>query len=1124
MTVHRLSQRFRMILLIAIATLFVGAGPAQASVCTLADHIRSANTNTAVGFCPAGTSHDVITISEDITLTEPLPPITGAITIEGGGHTISGDHRYRIFDVQGGKLRINNLKLANGSSLGEAGGAIRIGGASEVSITQTLFILNTATWGGGIATTSEQARLVISDSVFRHNVVQERGGAIQIYGGDVQITGSKFQWNRAEVSGGAIQTRGGRTNIENSTMSENSAGAGGGIHARGGAATLTHLTLFKNEASSRSGAEGIHSEAGALNLRNSVIFGGEPNRADCAGHLNQNRSNLIEDRTCNAKFGGNPLIDISGSSRGIHRHHDGSAALDAADAEFCTETDQVGTARPQGGGCDIGAIESTSAIARPPAGPVCTLADNIKAANTNRAVGFCPAGTSHDVITIAEDIKLYAPLPPITGTITIEGGGHTISGNKKFRIFDVQGGHLMIKNLTLENGKATRGSGGFPYMINNERVIMDAGGALRLDGGAEVHIENTTLSANSADVGGAIALLSGKLSVNHSSFVRNKSSEHDGGAIFLRQGAVTITNSSFLKNATSLYGGAIGAQSGSISIANSSFEDNMGSAGGGVLYTGRGDATLTHVTMLNNGTLNSGDAIFKAGGRISLRNSMVAGGGNAEDCVGGLNQNSGNWSEDGTCAFKAGENPLLGKLSGSPAYRALLDGSPALNAADPTFCLPTDQLGTARPQGGACDIGAIESTTAIAAPVEIPALCTLSDQLVAANTDAPFGSCPAGNGADVIFLVRDITLTERLPAITSEITIRGNGYTISGDGKFRIFDVDRGDLTLHDLTLTKGLAPSTSSGGAMLVENGGKASIHNTVFVRNYADYGGAIGTSYPNRGVTINNSEFMHNQAQYSGGAIDKRSGTITITNSSFVKNVANNGGAIDTSSSGRLDVTNSSFIGNSSSGRGGAIYAGAITTLTHVTMLNNSTGIWIYDEDRTLNLRNSLIASDRTGADCWGRLTQNSGNLIEDGSCAPAISGDPLLDDPGGSPAIVTLQEGSPAIDAADPRFCPATDQVGAPRPQGAGCDIGAIEMPALTSGAPSVSAENPPATDCKVTTTHALNFRDAPNGARIGLVPRGLTLVATARTAGWMNVTYSGRAGWISADYVVMDGVCG
>ena len=81
--------------LLCLGALSAAGEPALASVCALADHIRSANANTAVGFCPAGTSHDIITITEDIMLTEPLPPITGTITIEGGGHTISGGRKIR---------------------------------------------------------------------------------------------------------------------------------------------------------------------------------------------------------------------------------------------------------------------------------------------------------------------------------------------------------------------------------------------------------------------------------------------------------------------------------------------------------------------------------------------------------------------------------------------------------------------------------------------------------------------------------------------------------------------------------------------------------------------------------------------------------------------------------------------------------------------------------------------------------------------------------------------------------------------------------------------------------------------------------------------------------------------
>ncbi len=34
-----------------------------------------------------------------------------------------------------------------------------------------------------------------------------------------------------------------------------------------------------------------------------------------------------------------------------------ASIIDAADDDYCPETDQIGTARPQGAGCDIGAIE-----------------------------------------------------------------------------------------------------------------------------------------------------------------------------------------------------------------------------------------------------------------------------------------------------------------------------------------------------------------------------------------------------------------------------------------------------------------------------------------------------------------------------------------------------------------------------------------------------------------------------------------------------------------------------------------------------------------------------------------------------------------------------------------------
>ena len=149
-------------------------------------------------------------------------------------------------------------------------------------------------------------------------------------------------------------------------------------------------------------------------------------------------------------------------------------------------------------------------------------------------------------------------------------------------------------------------------------------------------------------------------------------------------------------------------------------------------------------------------AIQKGEGSVKLRNSIIAKGGAGDDCAGGLDQMAGNLSADGTCALLPSDDPLLGPLSGEPAWFPLMDFSPAVDTADPEYCLEFDQIGTARPQGGGCDIGAIESMTALPEPTPVvpPPPCPLALQIIAANTDAPAGGCPAGSGHDVISLDR----------------------------------------------------------------------------------------------------------------------------------------------------------------------------------------------------------------------------------------------------------------------------------------------------------------------------------------------------------------------------------
>ena len=788
--------------------------------------------------------------------------------------------------------------------------------------------------------------------------------------------------------------------------------------------------------------------------------------------------------------------------------------------------------------------------AAPALASVCTLADHIRSANTNTAIGFCPAGTSHDIITLTGDITLDEPLPAIMGTITIRGGGHTISGAGKFRIFEVNGGRLTINSLTMTEG-----------------FSKEHGGALLLQNGAYLALLESTLRDNFATSGGGIATMdaSNRLTVDRSSFIGNETEfGSDGGAILAEAGRVDISNSRFSENYGGFFAGAIKTRT-QLNVSNTTFDQNSARVAGGVLHVGRGVTTLTHVTMVDNrGIEGDGpDAVFRTGGRVILRNSIIANSNKYDDCNGGIAESIGNLSLDVSCAERAGGDPMLGGAADSPAYYPLLDGSPAIDADDDRFCLATDQIGTPRPQGGGCDIGAFESTDAIAAEQSEPEVCPLPDQIAAANRDQAIGNCAAGNGADTIYLIRDFTLNGPLPRIATDITIEGNGHTISGQGyRYLIFLVDGGKLKINNLTLTKGK-------GAIKAVNGGDVYVNDSRFIDNFSSGGGGailIRSRYSE--LVVNNSSFVGNQTKDSstdgsGGAILSYGPSSMISNSSFVNNQAKyEGGAIDTSNTGRVDISNSAFVDNRSRRRGGAIntanggrvsianssfisnnarYGGAFsntgadTTITHVTMLENTafigSGVWMHEDYHNVKLRNSVIAgaphrhpTDTYYTSCVGEFTQNTGNLIQDGSCPSAVGGEPLLDEITDSSTYVSLKEGSPAIDAADARFCTETDQLGNPRPQGGGCDIGAIEFkvagPLRVVSATTEDAQR----ECTVTTTHNLNFRDGPNGNRIGLVPRESTLPAKAKAPGWFNVEYLGKSGWISADYVVTEGDCG
>lgn len=125
------------------------------SVCTLEEAITSANNDNAAGNgCVDGSGADTITLQADVTLTTQLPTISSAITIEGGGHFISGNNSLvvgRVLLIASGiSVTLNATTVKNGNG-GNGGGIYNNG---TLTLTNSTVSGNTAIEGGGGFTTT----------------------------------------------------------------------------------------------------------------------------------------------------------------------------------------------------------------------------------------------------------------------------------------------------------------------------------------------------------------------------------------------------------------------------------------------------------------------------------------------------------------------------------------------------------------------------------------------------------------------------------------------------------------------------------------------------------------------------------------------------------------------------------------------------------------------------------------------------------------------------------------------------------------------------------------------------------------------------------------------------------
>ncbi|MCP3982142.1 MAG: hypothetical protein GY716_22780 [bacterium] len=693
----------------------------------------------------------------------------------------------------------------------------------------------------------------------------------------------------------------------------------------------------------------------------------------------------------------------------------------------------------------------------------CTLVDAFTAAESDSVAGGCIAGDGVDEIHLTGDVTLTlvdntdpAPagnwpaaqngLPHVATDITLEGGGFTIErapAAPTFRLLSVAStGSLTLNDVTLRNGRS------------------DYGGAIRLDSGGTLLVQNSVLENNTATVaGGAIASI-GHLTLTNSSITSNTATW--GTALLLYDGSATLEHCSLFANSGQYYG--VYSHGADVTLTDTVVHSNTAdNVNGGVwvdgapnqflmtnstisnnagiqLQLGSVQATLAHSTIFADST----HALRMFSTTATVSNSVIANAIGSSACAGGvLIDNGHNYSTDtnNSCvgfAALTGFDTLLTDNGGNTLTHELLPGSSAIDVSQQPCGVTVDQRGVPR-DDGFCDAGAFEHTQSEPRIAVDGIACNLVDAIASADSDTPVGGCTAGEGADFIDVATDTLLVTAhnvgygfgdngFPLITTHVVIDGGGFKIERDAgaeAFRFFEVGpSGTLSISNTTLRNGEA---ASGGA--IRSLGTLRLTDTTITESTAAlYGG--GLYFRNSNATLEGVTISGNETTYgSGGGIHFESTVggyaVSLTNSTISGNTSVDGGGIFSRGPSPVSLTNSTLSGNEAARGGG-----------------NRTAPY-----GSVTLTDSIVGHTGLGGNCYsigpGGITNNGDNFDDDGTCPGfgALTGlAPDLEDNGGPTLTHGLTPGSSAVDAAGNCGLPF-DQRGAARDDGS-CDSGAFE----------------------------------------------------------------------------------
>ena len=309
-------------------------------------------------------------------------------------------------DTIGGTAVISGSTFS-GNTSATSGGALAANGISNLSVTASVFVSNSADFrGGAIYLQDRTTQAAIGGSTLMHNHVlteaSDYGGGAIYDSAVLTLTNSTLAGNTSSFVGGGAYVLGGQAALTNVTLSGNTARHdGGGLFAQNldlsttAVVTLNNVTVTGNTADldgdSTGDGGGIGANDGTLTILNSIIAANfdTPNniglgtiRPDCSGTFASPQFNLVgQGDGCTGFINGNngnhvgasgnpldPLLAALADNGGptlTHALLAGSPALNAGNPATpggggfaCAATDQRAVVRPLGPRCDMGAYEA----------------------------------------------------------------------------------------------------------------------------------------------------------------------------------------------------------------------------------------------------------------------------------------------------------------------------------------------------------------------------------------------------------------------------------------------------------------------------------------------------------------------------------------------------------------------------------------------------------------------------------------------------------------------------------------------------------------------------------------------------------------------------------------------